>query len=131
VSGSTSGDNGPMTHSGDEVAAALAAERLETLERLAALRRGHGDVVAASEGSNADDEHDPEGSTIAYERSQLAALIDQAERHLREIDAASARVEAGSYGRCSVCGESIPDARLEARPTARTCIAHARTPGSM
>ena len=110
--------------------AALAAERLETTERLAALRRGHGDVVAASEGSNADDEHDPEGSTIAYERSQLGALIDQAERHLAEVDAASARVEDGSYGRCTVCGEPIPDARLEARPTARTCIADAGTRGS-
>ncbi|MCU1537539.1 MAG: transcriptional regulator, TraR/DksA family [Humibacillus sp.] len=110
-------------HPGAE--AALGSDRRDTLDRLASLRRGHTDVVAASEGSNADDEHDPEGSTIAYERSQLGALIAQAERHLAEIDAALGRVRDGSYGRCVVGGEAIPAARLEARPTALTCIAHA------
>ncbi len=108
-----------------DVAQLLAADRRTTAERLAALRRGFAVVVDASEGSNADDEHDPEGSTIAYERSQLAALIDQAERHLVEIDAALARVSAGTHGVCAVCGEPIPPGRLEARPTATTCVRHA------
>ena len=42
------------------------------------------------------------------------------------VDAALARVEAGTYGICEVCGEPVPDGRLEARPTARTCVEHAR-----
>ncbi|MEO7146821.1 MAG: TraR/DksA C4-type zinc finger protein, partial [Terrimesophilobacter sp.] len=33
-----------------------------------------------------------------------------------------ARLDAGTYGRCEVCGKRIAHARLEARPTARTCI---------
>ena len=103
----------------------LAAEREETLARLAALREDYAGVVDASRDTNADDEHDPEGHTIAFERSQTGALVRQAERHLLEVDAALERVAAGTYGRCEVCGEPIPTARLEARPTARRCVAHA------
>jgi RNA polymerase-binding transcription factor DksA len=105
----------------------LAEERQTTVNRLEGLRREFGQVVEASVDSNADDEHDPEGATIAYERSQVAALIDQAEQHLVEIDAAEGRIADGTYGQCVVCGRPIPDERLEARPTARTCIDHAGT----
>ncbi|MDV3221396.1 TraR/DksA family transcriptional regulator [Intrasporangium sp.] len=103
----------------------LAAEHQTTVERLEDLRREFGLVVEATVDSNADDEHDPEGSTIAYERSQVAALIEQAEQHLVEIDDARARLADGTYGLCVVCGQRIPEGRLEARPTARTCIEHA------
>jgi RNA polymerase-binding transcription factor DksA len=105
-----------------EVASRLEADLAETLDRLAALRRDHDGVVAASVDSNADDEHDPEGATIAYERSQLGALAEQAERHVTEVRAAIERLSAGRYGMCERCGRPIPPARLEARPVARTCV---------
>jgi DnaK suppressor protein len=101
----------------------LEEERRSTLDRLAALEADFGGIVAASEGSNADDEHDPEGATIAFERSQVSTLVRQAQRHLKEIEAALARVDDGSYGMCEGCGNPIPEGRLEARPVARTCIA--------
>lgn len=101
---------------------ALEAERERTLARLATLTGDFDAIVAASEGSNADDEHDPEGATIAYERSQLDALVRQGRTTLEEIDAALERVELGTYGSCERCGRPIGEGRLEARPTARTCI---------
>ena len=100
----------------------LDAERRETLARLATLTGDFDALVEASEWSNADDEHDPEGATIAFERSQVDALARQAREHLREIDAALARLDAGDYGTCERCGRPISAGRLEARPTARTCI---------
>ena len=100
----------------------LAAERTETLRRLSSLTRDFDGVVAATRDSNADDEHDPEGATIAFEREQTGALVSQAQRHLAEIDAALERVAAGTYGTCERCGEPITEGRLEARPVARTCI---------
>lgn len=106
-------------------AADLARDRADEVDRIAGLRREFAEVVEASEANIADDEHDPEGSTIAYERTQIDALIRQAEAHLGEIDAALARLADGAYGRCEVCGDDIPAERLEARPTARTCVAHA------
>ena len=104
----------------------LDAERTLVLGRLAALSADHDAVVAASLDTNADDEHDPEGATIAFERSQIGSLVRQARDHLAEIDAALGRLEDGSYGTCEVCGEAIPAGRLEARPTARRCITCAR-----
>lgn len=100
----------------------LDADRVTTQERLARLRDDFSGVVDATRDANSDDEHDPEGHTIAYERSQTVALVQQAERHLAEIDAALGRVYDETYGACESCGRPIAAGRLEARPTARTCI---------
>ncbi|MFC0622627.1 TraR/DksA family transcriptional regulator [Kribbella deserti] len=105
----------------DDPRARLERERRETLKRLAYLSDDFDQVVAASYDSNADDEHDPEGATIAFERSQLGALADQAQRRLTEIDAALERVAAGTYGICERCHRPIASDRLQARPVARTC----------
>jgi RNA polymerase-binding transcription factor len=100
----------------------LHRQRRETEQRLAALTSSFGEIVDSSRSSNADDEHDPEGATIAFERSQVAALIAQAREHLAELDAAERRAADGSYGICEACGDLIPPERLEARPVARTCV---------
>jgi DnaK suppressor protein len=107
----------------------LAADRAVTQERLARLRDDFAGVVEATRDANSDDEHDPEGHTIAYERSQTDALVRQTQLHLEEIDAALIRMENGSYGVCGSCGAVIPAGRLEARPTARTCIGCASQSG--
>ncbi|NCW86990.1 MAG: hypothetical protein EBV69_13255, partial [Oxalobacteraceae bacterium] len=39
------------------------------------------------------------------------------------IDAALGRIAAGTYGICVKCGEAIAPKRLEAVPTATTCVA--------
>jgi len=80
-------------------------------------------MVDASEASNADDEHDPEGATIAFERQQVAALLAQAQTRLVDLDHALAQLDEGGYGVCERCGGPIGAERLEARPAARTCIA--------
>ncbi len=110
----------------------LAHDREQTLSRLAGLTDDFDGVVAASRDTNADDEHDPEGATIAFERSQVEALVRQARSHLEEIDEALARLDRGAYGVCERCGGSIGDERLTARPVARLCIrcASARHTGS-
>ena len=92
------------------------------LTRIAALERDFAGIVAAAEAANADDEHDPEGATIAYERQHVAALLDQAREQLTSIIAAIKRLDDGSYGRCTRCGRPIPADRLAARPTATTCV---------
>jgi DnaK suppressor protein len=49
-------------------------------------------------------------------------LEDNAEHLLSSIDAALARIEDGTYGRCERCGEPIAEERLEALPYATRCI---------
>ena len=102
----------------DDVRRRLAQERSQTQARLASLTGDHDAIVAASLDTNADDEHDPEGATIAFERSQVGALVHQVRRHLEEIDAALERVEAGTYAACEGCGGPIGEGRLEALPAA-------------
>src|SRR3546814_9446185 len=77
-------------------------------------------IVDSAELVATDDEHDPEGHTIAYERQQVAALIRDARTRLGELEQALVRVDAGSYGVCTSCGAKIPAERLNARPGAHT-----------
>ena len=113
---------GPDAGRLESARALLLADRARTLERLQDLRADVAAIIAASEGSNADDEHDPEGSTIAFERAQTDALAQQAARHLVAIAAALVRVDDGTWGTCEACGRGIPPERLEARPTATTHV---------
>jgi RNA polymerase-binding transcription factor DksA len=112
------------------VAQRLAGERALALDQLARLDADLRSLIESSQDSNADDEHDPEGHTIAYERSQLSALAEQGRAHLAAVEAATARLADGTYWFCEVCGEPIGEGRLEARPSTRTCVRHATPAGS-
>jgi DnaK suppressor protein len=100
----------------------LAAERAGTSTQIAALSRDFDGIVEANALVAIDDEHDPEGSSTAFERAHVAALLAQARDHLADLDRALERLEQGDYGRCEECGEPIPAERLEVRPAASTCV---------
>jgi RNA polymerase-binding transcription factor DksA len=100
----------------------LVAEYSAARERLTQLEREFAGIVDASGAAGTDDEHDPEGATIAFERQHVAALASQAREHLAEIDAALAKLRAGRYGLCNDCGQPIGTDRLAARPAALTCV---------
>jgi RNA polymerase-binding transcription factor DksA len=110
----------------DGTRAALAAARQRALARLAAVEREFGGIVEAARATSTDDEHDPEGATLAFERQHLAALAGAARADLAEIQAALDRLADGSYGTCQGCGARISAQRLAARPAARTCVGCAR-----
>ncbi|WP_432096002.1 TraR/DksA family transcriptional regulator [Streptomyces sp. bgisy100] len=118
----SSGDVGSFPAEREAVRERLAAERAGTKERIAALSREFEGIVAANALVAVDDEHDPEGSSTAFERAHVAALLAKAHDQLADLDRALERLERGDYGRCEGCGEPIPAARLEARPSASTCV---------
>lgn len=73
-----------------------------------------------------DDEHDPDGIPLS---SVLQGLEGQKVRlvaEFREAERAQTELEQGRYGICQRCGRAIPAARLEIKPTTRTCVACAR-----
>jgi DnaK suppressor protein len=100
----------------------LGAERESTLARISAMTSELDEIVAAVAGSNGDDEHDPEGSTVAFERAQITALLREARATLVELDAALARLGDGSYWSCAHCGAPIHPERRMARPATQLCI---------
>ncbi|MEP7024976.1 MAG: TraR/DksA C4-type zinc finger protein [Actinomycetota bacterium] len=100
----------------------LVTERAATATSITALARDFDGIVDAATSVATDDEHDPEGATIAFERAQVAALLEQARSHLADVDDALTRIADGCYGSCERCGQAIGAGRLAARPAARTCI---------
>ena len=100
----------------------LLGERVRAGQRVAALEREFTELAEAASAGGTDDEHDPEGATLAFERQHTAALLASAREQVTAIDAALGRLEAGRYGRCERCGQPIGEARLAARPAALTCV---------
>jgi DnaK suppressor protein len=109
-----------------EVRRLLHQERARTLARITALTRDFDDIVERSSDASRDDEHDPEGATIAFERAQVSALLAAAKGQLADLDAAEQRLREGEHDTCEGCGGPIPEERRLARPTTRTCVTCAR-----
>ena len=107
----------------------LALLRAEAATRVASTAATLAQLMHDREGSNDDDEHDPEGVTLSSEWSRLTGLAEAAASELQQVDDAIARVDAGTYGVCANCGRPIPAGRLEVRPFATHCVACAEKLG--
>lgn len=83
-------------------------------------------IKAAKSDATADDEHDPEGSTLTADWQLVSASLASAREQLAAAVRAQARVDAGTYGTCLSCGREIAAARLAERPSAEQCIECAR-----
>jgi RNA polymerase-binding transcription factor DksA len=107
---------------GSDTRVALEAERRVASDRVQTLRAEHDGLAGDAGEANGDDEHDPEGATLAYERARVAALLADAESHLSDLDRALAKVATGTYAVCERCSGPIARERLEALPATRTCF---------
>jgi DnaK suppressor protein len=107
-----------MTSSPDP-RAALLAERDHVLAELSETEvRAPGTMTYGSQAAAA---------TMVFEQQRDLALRDHSRQHLAVIDAALARLDAGTYGICTSCGEAVAPERLEALPWAALCIACQRS----
>lgn len=104
----------------------LAELRRSVDRRVESLASGFDAIVEAASDVATDDEHDPEGHTIAWERQQLAGLVEDARLTLAAIDAAEQRLNDGRYGDCVICNRAISADRLDALPATPICIDCAR-----
>ena len=105
-----------------DIESALLQQRVDARADLATRAGDLADIVSAASDVATDDEHDPDGATIAFERAQVSALMAQAARRVADLDGALQRLDEGHYGRCEICRAEIGAERLEARPAARTCF---------
>lgn len=110
-----------MTARDERLPAPLVAALEATRTAVADLEAELSSVLSAT-AEGPDDEHDPEGATVGFERQRLASLLDAARGELERLEEAAGRVREGSYGICSECGGPIGAARLEALPSARECV---------
>jgi DnaK suppressor protein len=101
---------------------AIEIERARVSGQISSLQQSFNGIVDGTELTSNDDEHDPEGTTIAYERAQVSALLTQARDDLVALDAALDRIDSGTIETCDVCGGPIAFERLLALPGVRTCV---------
>jgi DnaK suppressor protein len=99
---------------------ALEAERDRLRAELAAGIIAPGPMTYGSQAAAA---------TQVFEQQRDLALRERNEQHLAQVEAALARLDAGTYGACPNCGRPIAPARLEALPWAALCIDCQRTAG--
>ena len=107
----------------DPTFAELLGARVATaVEQRTSLETAIGQMRLARSLTVADDEHDPEGSTVSLDQARDVALLERVTRTLAELGAAQERLAAGTYGVCENCRQPIAPERLAARPAARVCI---------
>jgi DnaK suppressor protein len=68
------------------------------------------------------DEEGGDSSTLALDLDRTRALISTTRARVADIDEAIRRIDHGTYGTCDVCTSIIPTERLDALPTARSCV---------
>jgi RNA polymerase-binding transcription factor DksA len=101
----------------------LEALRGATEERLQRLQLGYDELATIGDDVGAgDDEGGSEGDVSAVERDRLRAQIGEEQNMLEAIEAALARGNTRAWQQCRICGESIGTERLDALPTADTCV---------
>jgi DnaK suppressor protein len=100
--------------------------RSATVRRAASLASSFDGIVEATSDVATDDEHDPEGHTIAWERQQIAGLLSETNTVLADVQAAERRIDDGCYGICTICGLEIAGERLDALPATPICVSCSR-----
>ena len=95
------------------------------LRRRELVREVHSHVDAARTAGGFEGRADPGGEDHAQTQQAELDLAEAARdsAELAAIDTALARMALGEYGLCALCGQPVPQARLEANPHALHCIA--------
>jgi RNA polymerase-binding transcription factor DksA len=82
-----------------------------------------GDHQEGELNSASGDQHMADHATDMVDRELDETLEGNAVAIVHAIDSALERIAQGTYGRCTVCGDGIPEERLDAVPYATLCVA--------
>jgi DnaK suppressor protein len=109
--------------------AVLLEERERVENAIANLKDDHRGSLEdeVDEVSGTNDQDLAQTATATLDREIDYTLEENSTQVLGEVDAALLRIDAGTYGTCTSCGDEIAVARLEAYPWASVCIGCART----
>ncbi len=106
-----------MTRDTEAVRLLLERRRRDLLEQLDTLTEPPAEGASVGFGKRVGD-----GTTEAVERLSTTAAARSLTATVADIDRALASIAAGTYGFCEICGDEIPEARLEALPATTRCV---------
>jgi len=96
-------------------------EQLGTIGRPSSQNPGEWEAIQ----NDTEQEADPNDQAAELDQYQEnRAVISVLNERYKEVLAALERIATDTYGICEISGEPIEEERLEADPTARTCMAH-------
>jgi len=95
----------------------LLEHKADLTARLASLTRAPERGSGISFGKRVGD-----GTIEAVSRLNDVGVADSLNASMERVDRALAKVAAGTYGNCDVCGSEIPPARLAAQPESSVCV---------
>lgn len=99
----------------------LEAKRAELKEQIAGLTEAHPAVVNSDEASEGPQDFEETAVDFLETQQEQSVLVNE-QALLTEVEEALKRIENGTYGLCVVCGQPIPEKRLEAIPWASRCV---------
>ena len=99
----------------------LETKRAELQQSIAALTEAHPTPVDAIEASEGPQDFEDVAVDFLETQQEQSLLVNQ-QALLTEVQRALKRIEDGTYGYCVVCGQPIPEKRLEALPWAARCV---------
>jgi DnaK suppressor protein len=104
----------------DDVRTLLLDKRTDLIERMAGISAAPTDTGGISFGKRVGD-----GTSLAVERLTQVAAHEQMLTQLADVDRSLMKLDEGTYGCCDVCGDPIPEGRLEVHPWATRCVTDA------
>lgn len=108
----------------------LEEERSKLLKELATIGKKNPsnskDWEATPTNMDSDSADENEVADTIEEFEENSAILKQLEIQLNNVETALKEIKAGTYGKCLVCGEEIPEDRLLANPASLTCINHTK-----
>lgn len=105
----------------------LEQEKAKLLKELATVGKktdGDWQAVPTDLDSDSADENEVADTIEGFEEN--SAILKQLEIQLLQVESALGKIDAGTYGKCNVCGQEIPEHRLLANPAALTCMEHTK-----
>src|SRR5947208_17165352 len=95
----------------------LEAKQAELQKNISGLTEAHPEPVGAIEASDGPQDFE-EVAVDFLETQQEQSLLVNEQALLAEVERALKRIDQGTYGKCTNCGQPIPEKRLEALPWA-------------
>ena len=111
----------------DDLRERLVAEREELQTQLTTIEEeSFANSQSDISGEVSFDEENADAGTFTFERERDLSIENNVRDLLGKVDRALARMDEGTYGRCSRCGKPIEKARLKALPYVDLCLKDAQ-----